>query len=353
MNIKLLLTFDHELPLGRLDTSYHDSLFAPTDRLIEFADRKEVPVTLFTDILCAARYVEWDKQGFYIPYVAQLAKALQAKHDVQLHIHPHWLTSVYANGKVVPSADYSLAHFQQNPDHPIKSIIASSYERLNQICKQFDPTHPIVAFRAGGNNIEPCSKEIFSGLIEKGIKFDSSIEPGYYFGSSLSVVDYRDVPKVPNWFIGKHGDFRQPATSGIFEIPVATIPKTPLEIPTRFKLKKMAKRAGIVHGTTLHEGNQASLSVRLKMLFSSRSLTFDNYTYSPGYLMKILDYNVRLFKGHDPIILATCSHPKTMGGYSFELMEQFVDNTRSKYPDIEFTTFRNLFEQNVANTLIA
>ncbi len=342
MNIKLLLTYDHELPLGSLRTSYREAMFSPTERILELAARKNVPVTLFTDILCAERYREWDYNGFYKPYAGQLQATVASGNDVQLHLHPHWLTSQYVDGIVKPSPDYSLAHFASHPVYNIESIVRQGVSRLDEICRQALPSYKVNAYRAGGFNIEPSGDLIFGSLLKNGILYDSSIPFSFYFASALSLIDFRKLPQLPNWFIDESGNFRKAAAGGILEIPVAAIPKTPFEIPTRFKLKKYCRRAPANHGSMLHEGNPASRMQRLHMLFSSRILTFDNHTLSPAYLMRILDYNVRRFRNHDSITMATCSHPKTMGDYSFHLMETFIDNARAKYPEIEFTTFSRL-----------
>jgi hypothetical protein len=342
MKIRLLLTFDHELPLGSLRTSYKQALFDPTERLFESAKKNGVPVTLFTDVLCAFRYKEWDKSGFYEPYASQLQKAIELGHDVQLHLHPHWLTSRYENGVVTPSADYSLANFENNNELPIGEIVKKGTRLLEEVCRKANSNYNVLAFRAGGYNIEPGSKEIFAELAKNGITFDSSVVLKYYFVSSLSLIDFRKVPPMPNWFIGTDGNFRKSADSGILEIPVAAIPKTPFEIPTRFKLKHFEHRAPENHGSMIHEGNPGSKLQQLRMLFSARMLTFDNHTLSAKYLMRILDYNVQKFSRFETLNLATCSHPKTMGDYSFQLMEQFIEMARKKYPDIEFTTFERL-----------
>lgn len=348
MKIQFLLTYDHELPLGSLKTSYNKALFEPTERLNELASRLDVPITLFTDILCADRYRQWDEGNFYIPYCKQLQDTIKAGSDVQLHIHPHWLTSEYRNGTVFPSKDYSLSQFADNALFPIDHIIKGGISHINEICRQVVPNYNVTAYRAGGFNIEPSSDLIFSSLLRNGIKYDSSIGPSYYYASALSLVDFRKVPSLPNWHISEDGDFRVNSKCGILEIPVATIPKTPFEMPTRFKLKKYAHRAPEKHGTMLHEGNPPTKMQKLHMLFSSRFLTFDNHTLSAEYLMRMLNYNVQKFKQHDTIILASCSHPKTMGNYSFELMEQFVNLARKKYPEIEFTSF-NLIDRKRSN----
>jgi len=349
MKIRLLLTFDHELPLGSLRTSYKQALFDPTERLFESAKNNDFPVTLFTDVLCAMRYKEWDHRGFYEPYTEQLQKAVELGHDVQLHLHPHWLTSKFENGVVIPSGDYNLAHFEKNNEANIGDIVNAGTKLLEEVCRKTKSDYNVLAFRAGGYNIEPGSKEIFSQLAKNGIKYDSSVVPKYYFVSSLSLIDFRKIPAFPNWHIGIDGDFRKSADSGILEIPIASIPKTPFEIPTRFKLKHFAHRAPESHGSMIHEGNSGSRLQQFRMLFSSRMLTFDNHTLTAKYLMRILDYNVQKFSRFETLNLATCSHPKTMGDYSFSLMEQFIQLARNKYPDIEFTTFEHLNKQSDTN----
>lgn len=349
MKIRLFLTFDHELPLGSLTTTYQKALFEPTEKLFGSAAKNDVPVTLFTDILCARRYQQWDRQGFYEPYSTQLQKAIALGHDVQLHLHPHWLTSGYENGVVNPSMDYSLANFKNKSGHSIGEIVSNGIELLGEICRKANTQYKVLAFRAGGYNIEPESEDIFAQLAKNGVLYDSSVVLKYYFVSSLSLVDFRKIPSLPNWLIGPDGNFRHPADSGILEISVAAIPKTPFEIPTRFKLKHYADRAPENHGSMLHEGKPGSRIQQLRMLFSARMLTFDNHTLSAGYLMRILDYNVRKFRNFETLNLATCSHPKTMGNYSFLLMERFIELARRKYPDIEFSTFERFNKQNSAD----
>ena len=346
MKIRLFLTFDHELPLGSLKTNYKKALFDPTERLFESAAKNKVPVTLFTDILCALRYSQWDRNGFYEPYERQLQKAASLGHDVQLHLHPHWLTSDFENGVVIPSSDYSFSDFEKSNEISIGEIVNKGANLLREICKKDNEHYKLLAFRAGGYNVEPCTREIFSALAKNGITYDSSIVLKYYFASSLSQVDFRQLPEKPNWFIGEDGNFRKAADSGIFEIPVAAIPKTPFEIPTRFKLKHFAYRASENHGSMLHEGKPGKRMQQFRMLLSARMLTFDNHTLSADYLMRILDYNVQRFSSFETINLATCSHPKTMGEYSFQLMKKFIEMARTKYPDIEFSTFERLNKLN-------
>jgi len=323
MKCKLFLTFDHELPLGGLKTSYEKALFEPTEKLLYLADDLEFPLTLFTDVLSGMRFRETDEDGFYKPYMEQLQKAILTKHDVQLHIHPHWLTTRFEGKTYFPSKDFKLADFSSNPDFAIESIIEKGVNFLNETGRNVSDSYRCVAYRGGGYNLQPGLEIITDSLFRNGIRFDSSICKGYYFSSALSTVDYRKMPKSPNWSIGPD--------AGLLEIPIAGIPKSLFEIPTRFKIKKYAGRAPGNIGYQIHEGKNTEIRKRFIQLFSSRMLTFDNYTYSSDYLMKILDHNIRKYQDYDNVMLCAIGHPKSMGDYSFRLLKEFVLSVRKKY----------------------
>lgn len=341
MTCKLFLTFDHELPLGGVKTSYKEALFEPTDTLLKIADELNVPVTLFTDVLCAFKFNEWDKANFFEPYKDQLQKALYKNHDVQLHIHPHWLTSVFEGKTYVPSQDFKLSDFKANPEWNTEKIIGLGAGFLKEICSVAQNDYQCAAFRAGGYNLEAGSDGIFKNLIEQGIHYDSSICKNYRFSSALSDVDFRGMPEEPNWFIGMDGNLKKTSGAGILEIPIAGIPKTIFEVPTRFKLKKYASQAPADHGFQIHQGKPAGMRNRMSQLFSDRMLTFDNYTYSLGYLMKILEYNLLKYRHYDEIMLCAIGHPKTMGDYAMRLFRDFVLGVREKYRDqVQFCSYR-------------
>jgi hypothetical protein len=164
--IKIFITFDHELPLGGLNTSYQKALFEPTLKVLELAKELKIAVTLFTDVLCALRYKEWDNENFYKPYIEQLNYALLKKHDVQLHLHPHWLTSNYKNGVFSPSNDFMLSDFKNNKyPNDIAGIIEKGCSFLQTTCSIVNSKYKCIAFRAGGYNLSPSSDIIFSELL--------------------------------------------------------------------------------------------------------------------------------------------------------------------------------------------
>lgn len=346
MKCKLFLTFDHELPLGGVKTSYKEALFEPTDKLLKTARTLGVPINLFTDILCAYRFIVWDRGIFFDLYQDQLRRTLKENHDVQLHIHPHWLTSSYDGTGFMPSTDFRLSDFAAHPDWPINKIIEQATGFLRDICSEAQPGYKCVAYRAGGYDLQRDNCEIIQSLVDNGICFDSTICKNYRFSSALSEVNHAGMPATPNWFIESTYNNNNETHDGILEIPIAGIPKSIFEIPTRFKIKKYAFRAPADHGFQIHKGRPAALSKRIIQLLSNRMLSFDNYTYSANYLLKILDYNLKKYRHYDEILLCSIGHPKTMGAYSVQLFSDFVSQVRNRYADqVTFYTYRRLYDE--------
>jgi hypothetical protein len=314
---------------------------------MQTAEKLGVGVTLFTDILGAERYEEWDLEAFYLPYKQQLNRALKNGHDVQLHIHPHWLTSNYKDEKFVPSNDFCLADFKSDATFGgIKGIVNRAATKLRSICRESDSAYNCIAYRAGGFNLQPCTSEILEALESVGILYDSSIAKGYYFKSDISEVDYRNMPKQSNWYLNPTNIHIEAVGRGMLEIPIAAKPKSIFEIPTAFKMKKYRNRAPQQHGSVIHSGSKIELSAKFKMLFASRMLSFDNYTVSSSYLFNILEYNIKNHKSDNDLLLSVISHPKSMGSYSFKLMERFILDVKQHYPNAEFVTYKDLFKQN-------
>ncbi len=173
--IYLNLAFDHELSLGGVTSSYEQNLFDPTRQILDLAGDLSVPVTFFTDVLCGIRFREWDSSGFSDSYEAQLQDAARRGHDVQLHLHPHWIDSTFGGGRFVPADRYALHDFRaEAPPNDIDGIVSRGVEFLDDVIRPVDASYRCRAFRAGGLVIEPSQEEIFVALRRQGIRFDSS-----------------------------------------------------------------------------------------------------------------------------------------------------------------------------------
>ncbi len=346
--IKLLLSFDHELSLGGTDC-YHTNLFRPTHKILELANKINVPITLFTDILCAKRFREWDREGFFKPYDEQIATALKGNHDVQLHIHPHWVDTNFTSGKFIPSKNYKLSDFsnRQWPNN-IPGIIGQGTDFLREICSNHKADYLCIAFRAGGYNLAPETELILSSLYENGIRIESSVTKDFYFKSGVSEVNFRNMPKKANWFISKKGPLDREQDYGLYEIPIAGRPRGIINnVPFLLKRVLFKKRAYQSFGRGIHEGHTSFIQ-KLRRLFpkSAWMLCFDDYTESVSGLMKIVTYYYNIHPEDSTIICSVISHPKSMGEYGLSLMEGFVQRMRIDYGDrVEFCTYRQLYDE--------
>jgi len=345
MKIYLLLAFDHELPLGGVNNSYQEAIFTPTEQIMDLANSLKIPVNLFTDVLSAIRLKQLGVENeYYYPYIRQLQKAIVEKHDVQLHLHPHWIETTLSGKNFQHTGKYGLSDYSNdNQLGGMEEIIKTGVDFLNHVCKEADSTYKCIAYRAGGFNLFPETKRILQGLFLHGIRIESSINQGFYFHSDFSEVDFSSMPEKSNWFISTSGPLNKEVSSGLLEISIAGKPAG-LKTNILHVIKKhIYKNRRYTSGKTINAGH-VSIINKLKFVFSTRMLGFDVYTMSSNDLMSILNFSVKKYRMEDPIILSSVSHPKNMGTYSLSLMNEFVEKARKKYKeDIVFTTYQNIY----------
>ncbi len=345
-SLNLLITFDYELPLGGITKSFGHSLFSPVEKLLETLKHSNIKAVFFVDILSYLRFRELGITDYTLAFEKQISEILTQGHDIQLHLHPHWLESYYKNGKIIPSSKFKLGDYSnEKGKNSIENIVKRGVETLTELCQKTDATYRCIAYRAGGYNFVPQAGRILKVLYDNGIRYDSSVSRGYFFKSDTSLADYRKIPDMPNWYLSPDGDFSKTAknTDFIYEVPITSKPKGIFEMPTAFKLKKFAYRAVENRGAMIHSNIKINKVDKIRQLFSSRMLTVDNHTFSPEYLINILDYNLRKFKKHKEIHLALIGHPKSMGKYHYFLLTEFVKLTKQKYGNgIEYVGFKDI-----------
>ena len=348
--LKILLTFDYELPLGEAK-DYQHALFKPAGDLIQLANQLNVPIVLFTDICSALRFKEWDPDRYFIPFKNQIQGALRDGHDIQLHIHPHWMTSDYRDEAFLPSSDYSLSNFStEKSGFTIERIITSAFQELTFLCKEADPDYECVAFRAGGYDVEPESKRILTKLHDLGVRLESSVIKDLYLDFNFSHIDYSDTPSSSQWFISRQGPLHVPSSNDLLELPVSSRPVQVSDIIVR-RIKKMLN-SGLYKSRVYNnrgkgflaiQGTQ-SLTSRIRKIFNPIVLSLDKEYLDCKDLESIVDYNIEKYKdeAHD-LIVTVIGHPKSMGNYHLGLMEQFVGKMKARFgDDVSFVTYRDL-----------
>jgi len=343
--LKILLAFDHEIPLGGINSTYDDAIFNPTDRIIESANKHGFKINLFTDILCASAFKKNKINEFYSKYTLQLHKALLTGHDVQLHIHPHWVDTQFDNESFKPSVSFRLADFANKPyPYNIEGIIETAIEELKFVCLKAKPDYICNSYRAGGYNLSPETERILTSLYKNGIRIDSSIVKGFYYKSALTEINFKNFHFEGNWKIPLSGPIEDISKEGLFEVPIASKPAGMMTNIKHLYFKILYRKHGYSSGKPIHSGNVKKID-KLKFLFSTRPLGFDIISLKPKDLVNILSCYINSQKYTEDIIVSTVSHPKNMGQYSVQLMEEFVKRVKDKYPDVEFCTFTDIYNK--------
>ena len=290
---------------------------------------------------------EWKVEDFYKPFEAQIGDAISRGHDVQLHLHPHWLTSTYDNGVINPSQKYSLHGYRNDPfPNNIAGIVERGVDYLNTICKPLNKGYRCIAFRAGGYDICRSTAEILTALWQNGIRIDSSIARGFRFESNIASIDFSNMPSNANWHIPLEGPLNNFSAHGMFEVPIVSAKRTPLNnLPYLFK-RAMFKKKAQKTGTGMHDLHTNALrKLKRLMPFSAWMLSFDDSCFDARYLEKMLAKYIHQFADDQIVFASAISHPKSMSDANFRIMCDFIELARKKYGEkIEFGTFQNVYD---------
>jgi len=229
--IYLLFTADYELYFGQNYLSEREVLIEPTEQILRAFEEEGIPITLFADVASVWRYRSLGVGHDYVPlFEDQLQRAIRQGHDVQLHLHPHWLTSEFDGHRwQMDESKFKLSDigYGKGQDRfTAEELIIQGKGYLEDLLRPVDPLYKCVAFRAGGFGIQPEDKALIRSLLSVGFKIDSSIAPGLFFKSNVNEIDFRRIPSKLNYRMGtRYGIYKEEKT-GIFEIPIAAYPES-------------------------------------------------------------------------------------------------------------------------------
>jgi len=354
--INLLITADYELFLGRNFLSDDEVLFAPTRGLLDLSRRIDVPITFFADVCSVWAHRDSGIEEYPHLFEQQLCDAVRDSHDVQLHLHPHWLFSSFRDGEWHVSTDRMyMAELGYDDAHmSAPAVIRHGIDYLNRLLQPVNSDYKCIAFRAAGLALQPREQELISALLENGILLDSSVVKGVKFKLDTIEIDYSNAPTSANWFMNPETGVTIPSTSGLFEIPIGTFK---MDILNRLEfIWRRARSVRMLRGTGISRSQRQSTLANVKTLikYNLRYLYtnpwFNLSCDTKGYDLKMLltgfnDYIAR-HSDSDSIFVSLINHPKMMFTPQLELLESFVTAMRNKYRDrIRFITFSEALKQ--------
>jgi hypothetical protein len=339
--IALLLTFDYELFLGRNFASADEVLFRPTDELLGLCADLGVRTTLFADVCSVWAHRRAGLDAYADAFEAQLVAARRAGHDVQLHLHPHWLASTYERGewRISPQRMYlSDLGFGDGPD-AAPAAVRRGVDYLNALLRPVDSGYRCLAYRAAGMALGPRECETIATLLGAGIVLDTSVAKDLHFRMDTLAVDYRGVPALANWRMAPDWGVRHAAAQGLYEVPIATF-RTDLHARLGFLLRR-ALSVGRMRGTGI------SRSARQTRVANLLTLVRGNLRYLAGDPVFVLSCDTKGFdarmlldgfsryvdahRDSAEIAVALLGHPKLMFARERELLRAFVEGVRARY----------------------
>ena len=223
--LNIEFTFDYELFFRQNKKSYDEILFDSTNSIMDILDKHNIKATFFVDTLSYQKMMEIGDTHYCSKMKEQCIDMLKRGHNPQLHIHAHWISSEYDKERNVWSNDYKKYRIQDYPNEEINAALDNGISFLNDCAEKAQVDYRCNTFRAGGLILQP-EKELIPMLLDKGIKFDSSIAPNAYSKNAYAEYDYRKCPKKLNWYISQEKGCCvecEKKENSLFEIPVATV----------------------------------------------------------------------------------------------------------------------------------
>jgi hypothetical protein len=231
--IYILYSDDYEVFMGGNYLPEKAVLVETTERLLSACENVGIPITLFCDLMCLWRYRELGYNAFPDVVDNQLKQTIKRGHDVQVHIHPHWLEteiifdkkggnrylfepSIFLLGNWVSESGLTLRDFCIN-------IFTKAKTYLEDLLYPVRNGYRCVAFRAGGYGIQPHAKEILEALYNTQFLIDSSIVPGLIQKNNVQAINFSMVPRKGNYFVSPEFGLNQISKEGIFEIPLLAL----------------------------------------------------------------------------------------------------------------------------------
>lgn len=350
--IHLCLTYDYELFFGKSFCSEKEVLIEPTEKLLGMYDKHNIKVTLFADVCSIMRYEELKIGDFSGLAKQQLKDAVNREHDVQLHIHPHWINANFEDGSWnYDKSQYKLGDFISNSEVSIQSIIEKSKKYLTDFIRKVDDSYECNAYRAGGYCVQP-DNIIFPILYENGIVIDSSVCPGTSRHDYPFEFDYKNIKRNRHWLFNAESGLNSKTDckemGNMIEIPIPTINSFISKVLFKIKKKTIINKSsykGTFVDTVIPEKNVIIKLVNRVISFNNRaySLNFDEYDYMS--MIRILQNAIinKYDYKNDDVYVAIVGHPKMLDDNVLKNTEKFIDKVRQMYGEyICFDTMRDV-----------
>jgi hypothetical protein len=348
--IYFLFSADYELFLGENYLNEDEILINPTNELMKICSILNIKMTFFFDTCSVWAYKKHNWNAFPNKAETQMMNAIKMGHDVQVHIHPHWMFAKIDEIKIqFDHKYYLLGTLSENAEECqflIEKILNRNKNYLDNLFEPINPSYECVAFRAGGYGLQPNIELIVQGLHNNGYLIDSSIVSNFIFETNINNIDFSNFPNKGNYWLNNKQYSQDKKYPGIFEIPIACVKLNPFEyfyynyhiLLSRFKeiLYTRNRGKGILQ---ISNDNQITKIFRYLKRFKFARL--DIYS-TPYPMMKITEkYLKQYYSKENHIFFSINCHPKSMNSAHFNSLKLFCEWIERNYSgDYNIITFQ-------------
>jgi hypothetical protein len=325
--MKIYLTLDYELYLGKKTGSVQNCLLQPSAALLSVLDKHNVKATFFVDAAYLLRMKQLKEtnnclQEDFLAVCNHVASIAAQGHSIQLHFHPQWLYSTHDGKKW----DMDFAHYKlSDMEH---SLCCQSIKEALYLLQSLSEK-PVKSFRAGGYSL--MDFESYADLFNQlGLSIDTSVLRGRRVQSPYQQYDYTKVPPLTKYRFSSSNVIRE--DEGLFEeYPISTC-KTNGILATIMIIKgksssidpSMTKKWGDGEsvGGVNHRGRFASLLGLLKNA-THPSIDVASIDSTGAALERVYQFSKSHYSGEEFVIIG---HPKNITRLSLQRFESFVLN---------------------------
>ena len=331
---QLLLSLDYELFFGPRTGTVEHCLIRPTHKVAEIAEKHGARLSLFVDVLYLQRLTEEAHRFLRLQkdldaIRKQLVSLKEAGHDIQLHLHPHWLDSSFDGEQWTQvTTRYKLHDFSATA---MATMVGSAKELLTCLIG-----NTVFAFRAGGWCMQPFA-QIAPALLAHSIWLDSTVFAGGISDDKDRWFDFSSAPVKDSWRFSEDPNHEDPQGQFV-EVPISAMRVTPLlfwRMVVSRKLLPQADHQTFGDGSPMVWGN----SYFLKRLTSSTISVASMDGFKAGLLTKAFSDEQETAPGKQ--LFHAMGHPKALTPYSLARLDNFLTGLKT-FTSVTFQDFRHL-----------
>lgn len=332
MKPQILLSLDYELFFGAQTGTVDQCLLRPTEALAETVKKHGAHLSLFVDALylqrLAAEVRRYPRLQQDLDAIRRQLQSLgQDGHDIQLHIHPHWIDSHFDGDKwQLDTTRYKLHDFAEAE---ITALVGEAKELLTNLVGE-----SVFAFRAGGWCLQPFAK-IAPALLTHNIWLDSTVFAGGVSDDKNRWFDFSAAPLKDHWCFNI--DPNSEAPEGPFlEVPISAMSVNPLlfwRMALSRKILLQTDHKAFGDGLSLAWGRGYYLQRLTRSTVSVASMD--------GFKANLLGKAFRDEQATGKQLFHAMGHPKALSRYSLTQLDKFLE-TINAATSVTFQDFQHL-----------